>query len=246
MLKKILGVAAALVLALTCSFAFKTLAGVTLDDLAAQMDMNIGHAQGSGGVSAGDIYWVSGDGLRRDKLCSMALQEEYVRHNPVDMTFTNTIGASIPFMGNIFDYKDIAAGTSSGGDLRFGGFLVRMQFEAEETELMEGAPQGAPDFCEETMVRRAAKGDMICIVNYSLIPEHNKFFTAYRFNANQILIPDETFGKYGLDATKRVSQNAQHDCPREEARSWDVALRASLRILSVEVNEAQGVVATAL
>ncbi|WP_172328094.1 hypothetical protein [Mangrovicoccus sp. HB161399] len=244
MFGRIVCFAGAFVLVLACSFAFKTLAGVTLEDLAAQMDMNLGLAQGSGGVSAGDIYWVSADGTRRDRLCSMALHETYVERRPVDMTFTNEIGASIPLVGSMFDYVDLAADGDHRGNLRIGGFVVRMRFQAEQTELEEGAPQGAPDYCEESMVRRAARGDLICIVKFSLIPEYNKFFTAYRFNSNQILIPGETFRKYGLEATRRTDVIGQKDCPRESARSWDVALRESLSILSVEVSEVEKVAAT--
>lgn len=231
LLKRALNLGAALLVVLVCAFTVRTVAAVTMDDLASHLKIQLGDAQLGGGVHAGDVFAIDRSRMTQVKLCSVPVDSTAVNHKKVRTTFTNSLGSSIPYFGRIFGVE----GTEiDSGSQDLAGFKVRMRFEATETRL-KGTDFGDPDpSCEARMATRAAAGDLICIVNYSLIPEDNEIFTAFSFNPIQMFVTPAVFTANGLGLPDGYFGFIGNTfCPKSSPVSWDVALRKSLRVLSV-------------
>ncbi|MEV8465259.1 hypothetical protein AB0T83_00505 [Fluviibacterium sp. DFM31] len=228
MLKRILQIGGALVLAIVIAFGLNKATAVTIDDITSFYEL--GGARAHPGVQGGDIYAVSPDGLIEEKICALELQEDFVVRQKIAAEFTNSIGEAIPFI------VELAKIGSGGQDIDTGAVIHhRMKFAGEFTKLLEDAPIGTNAACEKKMVQRMNARYLICMVRSSLIPTGNSVFSAYRFDSLQIWIPDVTFEKYGSSKSGAAVQNASKTCPQATSIPWDVAFRKSLRIVKPEV-----------
>lgn len=225
MLRKILQAAAAVLVLLLAGFGVHKLTTVTLHDIAAFYDLGAprSHLQ----VVSGDIYAIGPDNLTQEKICRMALQEQFVDRVRLDAKFSNGIVENIPFISGIIgdDKAEALTGIPRGTRLRFLG---------EFTHLREDAPQGAPAECEREMVDRMNRRQRICIVSSSLIPTDDVVFSAYRFNSLPIYVPESVFEAHGRVKSDAAKAAERHNCPLESDVPWDVAFRKALNVVQVE------------
>ena len=231
MLKRVTTVLGVLAVLLVGAFVLNKVTAVTLDDIA--YHFSLGRAQAQVGVSGGDIYAISPDGLSESKICSLDLQEDFVTRVSVEAKFTNAIGETLPFL-----VKWVSFGSDSalGDGAEFDG--VRLRFSGQFTELQSNAPQGAPAECEAKMAQFANRRHKICMVRSSLIPTENSVFSAYRFDPFQIYLPDSVFEANGMTKSDAAREIEILTCPVSSAVPWDVAIRKSLRVINMENVEA--------
>ncbi|MCA8883568.1 MAG: hypothetical protein KDA50_07455 [Rhodobacteraceae bacterium] len=230
LLKRVGQGGAALALAILVAFFLNKVADVTLDD--ATNYFKLGPAQANLSVSGGDIYAVSPDGLIQEKICAMALQEEFVNRIKVDAVFSNVIADSLPFVAKLVSWGADADLLPDSDTTQ-----TRLRFSGEFTELLTNAPMGAGEDCERQMVKRSNARYLICIVRSSLIPEGQNAFSAYRFDSLQIWLPEEIYGKFGAAKGEAAKLLAGKPCPTQSGVPWDVAFRAGLRL--IKINDAQ-------
>lgn len=226
LLKRIGQGAAALTLVVLLAFFLNKVADVTLDDATNYFKLGPAHAHLS--VSGGDIYAVSPDGLIQEKICAMALQEEFVNRIKVDAVFSNVIADTLPFVVKLVSWgadKDLVPDSDQAH--------TRLRFSGEFTELQENAPMGASENCERQMVKRSNARYLICMVRSSLIPKGQSAFSAYRFDSLQIWLPEEVYQKYGATKGEAAKQLASTPCPTQSGIPWDVAFRAGLRLIKI-------------
>lgn len=227
MIKKIsimLGVLATLVAG---AFGFSKVAAVTLDDVASHFDM--GRAQATVGVAGGDIYAISPHGVSETRLCSLALQDEFVNRIAVKARFSNVIGTTLPFLT---DWLSPNVADSMVNAAEFAG--ARLRFEGQFTELQAEAPRGIAPACERRMAEYANAGHKICMVRSSLVPTDNSAFSAYRFDRLQIFLPERLFAVYDMQKSEAAQKIQMEACPASSTLPWDVAVRKSLRIINME------------
>lgn len=227
MLKRVAMVLSVLAVLLVSAFLVNKVTAVTLDDVA--YHFSLGRTKATVGVSGGDIYAISPDGLAETKLCSLKLQEDFVTRVKVEARFTNAIGDTLPFLVNWVSLgSEDSLGTTEGfkaGNLHFSG---------EFTELQPDAPMGAPADCERKMAEFMNRRHRICMVRSSLIPTENGVFSAYRFDQLQMWLPESIFEMNGLVKSDAAHEVQTQSCPLSSAVPWDVAFRKSLRVINME------------
>ena|GEM_PF-6385707 len=237
MLKRVGMVLSVLAVLLLSAFVFNKVAAVTLDDVTHHFSLGRSHA--TIGVSGGDIYAISPDGLSEMRLCSLTLQEDFVVRVAVTAMFTNTIGDTLPFLVR---FVSLGADKPAGVDADFAG--ARLRFDGQFTELQSEAPRGAPPECERKMAEFMNQRYRICMVRASLIPTENAVFSAYRFDPFQMFVPQSLYALHGMEKSDAAIEVQTQKCPETSGVAWDVAIRKSLRVINMEgidqVAEASG------
>lgn len=221
---KILGVLAVL---LVSAFVFNKVTAVTLDDVAHHF--SLGRPQATLGVSGGDIYAISPDGLSERKLCALRLQSDFVKRVQVRAQFSNDIGTTLPAL---VDW--ISFGTAEGSSAPEDVDGARLRFVGDFTELAPEAPLGTSVQCERRMAELMNRRHRICMVRASLIPSDNAVFSAYKFDRRQIFLPDAVFEQHGMDKSDAVREVQAKPCPSGSNPAWDVRVRHLLRIVSMQ------------
>ena len=227
MLKRVATVLSVLAVLLVSAFVFNKVTAVTFDDIAYHFSLDRARAQV--GVSGGDIYAISPDGLSESKICSLELAEDFVTRVDLDARFTNTIGETLPFL---VKWASFGTDDSLGNGASFDG--ARLRFSGQFTELQSNAPLAAPTECEMKMAQFANRRHRICMVRSSLVPAENSVFSAYRFDQFQVFLPEAVFESHDMTKSDAAREVENLTCPTSSPVPWDVAFRKSLRVINMQ------------
>lgn len=220
---KILGVLAVL---LVSAFVFNKVTAVTLDDVAHHF--SLGRPQATVGVSGGDVYAISPDGLSEQKLCALRLQSDFVKRVQVRAQFSNDIGTTLPSLVDWISFE-VAEGAKAPDNVDG----ARLRFVGVFTELASEAPLGTSVDCERKMAELTNRRHRICMVRASLIPSDNTVFSAYKFDRRQMLVPDAVFEQHGMTKSDAAREVQAKRCPSGSNPAWDVRVRHLLRIITM-------------
>lgn len=200
---------------------------------------------GHDGLLPGDVVVLYRDGAM-EPICDLQLEADARRDAPLDSTYVNSLGQSLPFIvavGNAFrgmmgltPTDDAGPLAANAGQFSFSGF--------ERSIDVEGAA-GLSGSCECRIARAAARGDRVCTINAALIeardvPAGQAGADALRTVTRTVAVtlarhtnflPEERFAACNVVAGESVRQVQQELCNDGESLPLDVQVRRRLNLI---------------
>lgn len=233
MKNKILYLAGGCAFVLASALVYRTATAITQNDVLASLGLGSGVLEL--GVRAGDVYSISPDGTRSERICGLKLDERFVNEVRVDAIYANSMRELMPdFMGflagsaSIQDTRSLVElmktdEGSQAAQLRLAGLMTQVRKDTERAE--------TPEFCECEMARHLNRRQRVCTVRSSLIPERNPELSAFNFATFSNMVPEEVFKRCGLEKSPAAAQIEMQSCPANIGVPWDVALRRALGVV---------------
>ena len=199
---------------------------------------------GHDGLLPGDVVVLYRDSAM-EPICDLQLEADARRDAPLDSTYVNSLGQSLPFIvavGNAFrgmlgltPSDDAGPLAANAGQFSFSGF--------ERSIDVEGVA-GLSDACECRIARAAARGDRVCTINAALIESvrvpvseaASGFQSVTRTVAVTLarhtnFLPEDRFAACGVPYGTAAQQVAQELCNDGEVLPLDVQMRRRLNLI---------------
>ena len=199
---------------------------------------------GHDGLLPGDVVVLYRDSAM-EPICDLQLEADARRDAPLDSTYVNSLGQSLPFIvavGNAFrgmmglsPTEDAGPLAAHAGQFSFSGF--------ERSIDVEGAA-GLSGACECRIARAAARGDRVCTINAALIesvrvPSADPATgvqtvtrtVAVTLARHTNFLPEERFAACNVVAGEAARQVQQELCNDGESLPLDVQVRRRLNLI---------------
>jgi hypothetical protein len=221
------------------SFVYSTATALTPNDVLSSL--GLGRNVVEIGVRAGDIYAVSPDGARYERLCRLNLDNAFVTEGTMNTDYINSIDRALPNFLDLLQL-DQALGVSAHRapkDLAsFEGVFVRtdddvLKLQGVFTQLSDSTQQaGITDSCECAMARMLNKRQRVCTVRTSLISAQNPNLSAFNFARFSNMVPEDRFAQCGLPAKSDAARSIEAmECPNSVGHPWDVVVRKVMGVV---------------
>ncbi|AVO36756.2 hypothetical protein [Pukyongiella litopenaei] len=233
MKSKLLYLAGGCAFVLASALVYRTATAITQNDVLANLGLGSGVLEL--GVRAGDVYSISPDGTRSERICGLKLDDRFVNEVNVDAIYANSMRELMPdFLGflaggaSLQDARSLVEvmKTDEGkqtAQLRLVGLMTQIRKDTERAD--------TPEFCECEMARHLNRRHRVCSVRSSLIPESNPELSAFNFATFSNMIPEAVFERCGLEKSEAARQIETQTCPSDTGVPWDVALRRALGVV---------------
>lgn len=184
---RVVQVALAAVALVATSVSLSLFATVTLLDIPPKFGLK---HQTAIEVQAGDLYAVSADGTRNDRLCSLVIRDGAVREAAVDAVYRNSIADWVP-MATFLVGKE--------GQGRLPG-QTQLRFVGRYTEFREAPIATIPPDCERQALQRVLAREKLCYVDRSLVAlEAGMPFSAMVFEEHALFLPESLYEAHGFE-----------------------------------------------
>lgn len=218
---------------LASALVYRTATAITQNDVLASLGLGSGVLEL--GVRAGDVYSISPDGTRSERICGLKLNENFVSEVRVDAIYANSMRELMPdFLGFLAGGASLQDTTSlvelmksdvgkQTAQLRLAGLMTQIRKDTEHAE--------TPKFCECRMASHLNRRQRVCTVRSSLIPESKPELSAFNFASFSNMVPETVFARCGLEKSAAAKQIEMQSCPADIGVPWDVALRRALGVV---------------
>lgn len=205
---------------------------------------------GHDGLLPGDVVVLYRDGAM-EPICDLQLEADARRDAPLDSTYVNSLGQSLPFIvavGNAFRGMMGLTPTDDAGPLAVNA--GQFSFSGFERSIDVEGGAGLSGACECRIARAAARGDRVCTVNAALIeardvpagqagaPDALRTVTrtvtrtvAVTLARHTNFLPEERFAACNVVAGEAARQVQQELCNDGESLPLDVQVRRRLNLI---------------